>query len=53
MTDDNLKPCPFYGGKAAIVCCDDEGNIHGDDYENDPWSGITIRRSHGVTRERS
>lgn len=43
-----LRKCPFCGGKAAIVCCDDEGNIHGDDYENDTWSGLgyQIRHSH-------
>lgn len=43
-----LKPCPFCGGKATIICCDDEGNIHGDDYENNQWSGLgyQIRHSH-------
>ena len=43
-----LRPCPFCGGTATIVCCDDEGNIHGDDYGNDPWSGLgyQIRHSH-------
>lgn len=46
--NDLLKPCPFCGGKATIVCCDDEGNIHDDDYENDPWNGLwyQIRHSH-------
>jgi hypothetical protein len=23
-----LKPCPFCGGKAILVPCDDEGNLH-------------------------
>lgn len=48
MKDKTLKPCPFCGGKATIVCCDDEGNIHDDDYENDPWNGLwyQIRHSH-------
>ena len=43
-----LKPCPFCGGKATIICCDDEGNLRGDDYEDDPWSGLgyQIRHSH-------
>lgn len=47
MTEE-LKPCPFCGGKATIVYCDDEGNLHGDDYEDDPWSGLgyRIRHSH-------
>lgn len=26
------KPCPFCGGKVAVVICDDEGNLHDDDY---------------------
>lgn len=24
------KPCPFCGGKVAVVICDDEGNLHWD-----------------------
>lgn len=48
MIKNKLKPCPFCGGKAEIVCCDEEGNLHGDDYENDQWSGLgyQIRHSH-------
>lgn len=47
MTE-KLKCCPFCGGKATIICCDDEGNLHGDDYKDDPWSGLgyQIRHSH-------
>ena len=46
--NEELKRCPFCGGKATLVCCDDEGNIHNWDYENDPWSGLghKIRHSH-------
>ena len=32
--------CPWCKGTAKIIVCDDEGNHHPDDYENDPWSGI-------------
>lgn len=48
-----LKSCPFCGGKAEIVCCDDEGNIHNDNYENDPWSGLwyQIRHSHEENKD--
>ena len=32
--------CPFCGREVRIVVCDDEGNIHPDEYEDDPWSGL-------------
>lgn len=37
--EDDLT-CPFCGGKVHIVVCDDEGNIHDNEYEKDPWSGL-------------
>lgn len=43
---DILKPCPFCKGKVKIVVCDDEGNDHSDDYENDPWSGLGYKLRH-------
>lgn len=48
MKNKILKSCPFCGGKATVVCCDDEGNIHDDNYANDPWNGLwyQIKHSH-------
>lgn len=34
------KPCPFCGGKVAVVICDDEGNLRDDDYLSNPYSGV-------------
>ena len=41
-----LKPCPFCGGKASISVSDDEGNHRSDEYENDPWSGLSFKIQH-------
>ena len=48
-----LKPCPFCGAHIRIVVCDDEGNVHDDDYENNPWSGIGYRIYHDITDDSS
>ncbi|MBQ2747821.1 MAG: hypothetical protein IJF28_05055 [Firmicutes bacterium] len=48
MNDNELKPCPFCGNKIRIVVCDYEGNIHDDDYENDPWSGLAYMLYHDI-----
>jgi hypothetical protein len=45
--NDELK-CPFCGGKVRILVCDDEGNVHDDDYENDPWSGLSFHHSQSL-----
>jgi hypothetical protein len=42
-----LKPCPFCGGMASISVSDDEGNQRSEDYENDPWSGLSFKITHG------
>ena len=41
-----LKPCPFCGSKSKIVQCDDEGNVKGEEYESNPWSGLGYRVVH-------
>lgn len=41
-----LKPCPFCGYKSKIVQCDDEGNVRGEKYESNPWSGLGYRVVH-------
>ena len=44
-----LRHCPFCGAEIRIVVCDDEGNIHTDDYEQDPWSGLGYLLYHDIT----
>lgn len=44
-----LLRCPWCNGTAKIIVCDDEGNCHPDDYENDPWSGLGYFLYHSVT----
>lgn len=41
--------CPFCGGEVLIVVCDDEGNIHDEEYEKDPWSGLGYMLYHDIT----
>ena len=48
MNDRELKPCPFCGATIRIMVCDDEGNTHNDDYENDPWSGLGYQLYHDI-----
>ncbi|OMC99136.1 hypothetical protein MKX34_26480 [Paenibacillus sp. FSL R5-0636] len=43
---ENLKSCPFCGGIAKITVSDAEGNSRDEEYELDPWSGLTFRISH-------
>lgn len=44
--NDKLKPCPFCGGKAVIQIRDDEGNLHDEEYEKTPWSGLSYTIGH-------
>lgn len=41
-----LKPCPFCGGKASFVLCDDEGNLHDEAYREHPYSGLGFMLHH-------
>lgn len=43
---EELKPCPFCGGKAQIVISDDEGNLRDEEYEKNPWSGLSFKIRH-------
>lgn len=40
MKQVELRPCPFCGKTPTILICDGEGNIHDQEYERDPWSGL-------------
>ena len=41
-----LKPCPFCGGDMSVVILDDEGNIRDEEYERDPYSGLSYVMAH-------
>lgn len=41
-----LLSCPFCGCSAKIAQCDDEGNVRGEEYESNPWSGLGYRIVH-------
>ncbi|WP_270403187.1 hypothetical protein [Candidatus Collinsella stercoripullorum] len=43
---DKLKTCPFCNGEAHIVVCDYEGNIRDEEYERDPYSGLSYAVAH-------
>ncbi|MEK3955836.1 hypothetical protein [Psychrobacillus sp. FSL K6-1464] len=43
---EELKPCPFCGGIAKILVSDDEGNDRNEEYEQEPWSGLSFKIVH-------
>lgn len=43
---EELKPCPFCGGKANITISDDEGIDRDEEYASDPWSGLSFKLNH-------
>lgn len=43
-----MKPlnCPFCNGKVKIGIYDDEGNLHNEEYEKNPYSGLWYAIQH-------
>lgn len=41
-----LKPCPFCGEIPKILICDEEGNVHNEEYINHPYSGLSFALTH-------
>lgn len=39
-------PCPFCGGEVSVVVVDEEGNIRDEEYERDPYSGLSYAVAH-------
>lgn len=48
ITDKRLLPCPFCGVVPEIAICDDEGNMHDEEYAKNPWSGLGYKIIHHV-----
>ena len=46
---EKFLPCPFCGELPSLIVSDDEGNIHSDGYEDDPWSGLCYQIDHSKT----
>lgn len=39
---DKLKPCPFCGENINLGVGNDEGNMKDEEYESNPWSGLSF-----------
>lgn len=48
---EELKPCPFCGGKAKLQITDEEGNFHNEEYEKNPWSGLGYVIMHNIDED--
>ena len=53
LTKLTMRSCPFCGGKASLYVCDDEGNVHNEEYANDPWSGLAYKIKHTVDDDKT
>jgi len=51
MKHAKLTPCPFCGGEAKIIVCDDEGNHRSEEYLSDPWSGVGYLLMHDISNK--
>lgn len=43
------ETCPFCGGQIDIVITDEEGNIHDEEYAQNPYSGLGYEIEHNIT----
>lgn len=46
MKNNKLAVCPFCKRKIKIGIFDDEGNLHGNGYEMNPWNGLQFGIMH-------
>jgi hypothetical protein len=47
-----MRKCPWCGAEMELVVCDEEGNLHDKEYENDPWSGLGYKIRHPFVEEK-
>lgn len=49
MNDERKVFCRYCGGEIRTVICDDEGNIHDDEYLKNPFSGVGYKLAHDLS----
>lgn len=52
MNRRELRKCPFCGGGAEIIACDDEGNLRSNEYVENPYSGLGYLIVHDERHEK-